>query len=126
MIEIRRVLMIDDEPDIRRIGQLSLQRVGRWEVLLAASADEGLALAERERPDLILLDVMMPGTDGPTTLGRLREHPATAAIPVIFMTAKAMPQEQQRYRELGAIGVIAKPFDPMHLPAEIRRIVAAA
>lgn len=123
---VRRVLMVDDEPDIRRIGQLSLQRVGGLEVLLAASGDEALELAARERPDVVLLDVMMPLVDGPTTLARLRARPETAAIPVIFMTAKVLPHEVQRFRELGAAGVIAKPFDPMTLPSEVKRILGAA
>lgn len=124
--QVRRVLLVDDEPDIRRIGQLSLQRVGRWEVALASSGAEALVVAERERPDVILLDVMMPVEDGPTTLGRLREQPGTAAIPVIFMTAKVLQHEVQRWRELGAVGVIPKPFDPMTLPAEVLRVLAAA
>lgn len=124
--DIRKVLLVDDEPDIRRIGQLTLERVGRWEVVLASSGAEAQALAERERPDVILLDVMMPTADGPTTLAGLRASPATADIPVIFMTAKVLEHEVMRLRELGAAGVIAKPFDPMTLPAEIRRVLAGA
>ena len=125
-IEIRKVLLVDDEPDIRRIAQLSLQRVGRWEVVLASRGAEALELAAREQPDVILLDVMMPVDDGPTTLARLREQPSTAAIPVIFMTAKVLQHEVQRLLELGAAGVIPKPFDPMTLPADVRRVLAAA
>ncbi|MFZ6184235.1 response regulator [Nannocystis pusilla] len=123
---IGKVLLVDDEPDIRRIGQLSLERVGRWQVAVAASGAEALAVAARERPDVILLDVMMPVDDGPTTLARLRERPDTADIPVIFMTAKVLPHELQRWRELGAAGTIPKPFDPMTLPDEVRRVLAAA
>ena len=86
---------------------------------------QALTLAAHERPDVILLDVMMPELDGPGTFASLREDPATATIPVIFMTAKAQPHEVASYRALGAAGVIAKPFDPMSLPGEIRSIVEA-
>jgi CheY-like chemotaxis protein len=119
---IASVLMVDDEPHIRRVGELALRSVGRWEVRLAQSGEEALELALAERPDVILLDVMMPGMDGPMTLERLREQPETADIPVIFMTAKVQRHEVDRYLRLGARGVISKPFDPMTLPDEIRRI----
>ncbi len=124
--QIHRVLLVDDEPDIRRIGQLSLERVGGWQVVLASSSAEALAAAGRERPDVILLDVMMPVADGPTTLARLREQADTAEIPVIFMTAKVQQHEVQRLLGLGAVGVIPKPFDPMTLPDEVRRVLASA
>ncbi|WP_434383057.1 response regulator [Melittangium boletus] len=120
---IRKVLLVDDEADIRTIGQLSLSRVGKWETVLAASGDEALVKADAERPDLILLDVMMPGMDGPTTLARLRAQASTAQTPVIFMTAKIQKHEVARYLELGAVGVIGKPFEPLTLPAEIKKLV---
>ncbi|KFA91360.1 MULTISPECIES: response regulator [Archangium] len=120
---IRKVLLVDDEDDIRTIGQLSLGRVGGWQTVLAASGAEAVAKAAAEQPDLILLDVMMPGMDGPTTLGQLRAQPSTAKTPVIFMTAKIQKQEVARYLELGAVGVIGKPFDPMTLPAEIKKLL---
>ncbi len=120
---IRKVMLVDDEDDIRTIGQLSLGRVGGWQTVLAASGAEAVTKAAAEQPDLILLDVMMPGMDGPTTLGRLRAQEATAKTPVIFMTAKIQKQEVARYLELGAVGVIGKPFDPMTLPAEIKRLL---
>jgi CheY-like chemotaxis protein len=123
---IRKVLLVDDEDDIRTIGQLSLSRVGGWQTVLAASGTEAVAKAAAEQPDLILLDVMMPGMDGPTTLGRLRTQEATAKTPVIFMTAKIQKQEVARYLELGAVGVIGKPFDPMTLPAEIKKLLPPA
>ncbi len=123
---IRKVLLVDDEDDIRTIGQLSLSRVGGWQTVLAASGTEAVAKAAAEQPDLILLDVMMPGMDGPTTLGRLRAPEATAKTPVIFMTAKIQKQEVARYLELGAVGVIGKPFDPMTLPAEIKKLLPPA
>ena len=123
---IRKVLLVDDEDDIRTIGQLSLSRVGGWQTVLAASGAEALTRAAAEQPDLILLDVMMPGMDGPTTLGRLRAQEATAKTPVIFMTAKIQKHEVARYLELGAVGVIGKPFDPMTLPAEIKKLLPPA
>ena len=120
---IAKILMVDDEPDIRRIGQMSLKAVGKWAVVLASSGAEALELAEAEKPDAILLDVMMPGMDGPETLNQLRARPSTASIPVIFMTAKVQKHEVERYLSLGAAGVINKPFDPMTLPDQVRRIV---
>jgi CheY-like chemotaxis protein len=120
-----KVLLVDDEPDIRRIAHISLQRVGKLEVVVASSGLEALVLAARERPDVVLLDVMMPELDGPSTFQRLRAAPETADIPVIFMTAKAQKHEVEAFRSLGAAGVIPKPFDPMTLAAEVRRILSA-
>jgi len=122
-VPIAKVLMIDDEPDIRQVGRMSLKAVGKWQVVLANSGAEGVDAASREQPDVILLDVMMPGMDGPTTFARLKEQTTTAHIPVIFMTAKAQHHEIEHYLSLGAAGVIGKPFDPMTLPKEITRIV---
>ncbi|MEX1364881.1 MAG: response regulator [Nannocystaceae bacterium] len=126
MAELRKVLLVDDDEDIRMIGQMALHDVGGFEVVTASSGARALELAAAERPDVILLDVMMPGMDGPTTFRRLRDDEATAAIPVVFVTAKVQRQEVQRYLDLGAIGVIGKPFDPMSLPDELRAIVARA
>lgn len=122
---IRSVLLVDDEADIRLIGQVSLQDVGGWETVTAASGEEALALTAVRSFDVILLDVMMPMTDGPTTLAALRARGVTKATPIIFMTAKARKHEVAAYLSLGAAGVIAKPFDAMRLPEEVRRIVAA-
>lgn len=121
---ITKVLLVDDEPDIRRIGKLSLEAVGKWTVVMAASGLEAIEVARRELPDLIILDVMMPDLDGPTTYGRLQAEPALAGIPVIFMTAKVQKAEIARYLQLGAAGVVSKPFDPMTLPDQIRQITA--
>jgi len=123
---VSKVLLVDDEPHIRRIGELSLKRVGMWTAVLASSGPEALSLAEKEAPDLILLDVMMPGMAGPETLQQLRTSEATARIPVIFMTAKVQKHEVDRYLALGAVGVIAKPFDPMALPSQILQILSGA
>jgi len=123
MGRISKVLLVDDEPDIRRIGEISLRRVGGWDVAMAGSGAEAILLAPVYRPDLILLDVMMPGMDGPQTFAKLRELPELAGVPVIFVTAKVQRDDVARLRALGAIGVVSKPFDPMALPAELRRIV---
>jgi CheY-like chemotaxis protein len=120
---IRRVLLIDDEDDIREVASLSLETVAGWETMAAASGREGIRMAREMRPDAILLDVMMPDLDGPTTFRMLREDPATRAIPVVFLTAKAQAVEQRVLRELGANGVIAKPFDPLALAAQISSLL---
>ncbi|HET6231858.1 MAG TPA: response regulator [Longimicrobiaceae bacterium] len=115
----KRILVVDDEDDIREVAQLSLEMVGGWEVLTASSGAEALRRAAEERPDAILLDVMMPGMDGPTTFQQLRGDPATAAIPVILLTAKVQPADRRRFVDLGVAGVLAKPFDPMELAAQV-------
>lgn len=119
-----KVLLIDDEDDIRRIARLSLTRVGGLDVIDAPDGATGVARAAAESPDVILLDVMMPGQDGPATLAVLQANPATAAIPVVFLTAKAMPDELQRLMRLGVRGVLNKPFDPMTLPAQLKLVLA--
>lgn len=118
-----KILMVDDDEDIRKVGSLSLRRVGKFEVVQAEDAESALALARTESPDLLLLDVMMPGMDGPSALKALRQDPKTRHIPVIFMTAKIQPRDIEQYLSLGAIGVIKKPFDPLTLPSEIRQIL---
>jgi two-component system, OmpR family, response regulator len=116
---LRTVLYVDDEPDIREVVHLALSLADGVTVHTCESGDQALLQIPRLRPDLLILDVMMPGMDGPTTMSRLRADPELAEIPVIFMTAKAMPQEVARFREMGAIGVIAKPFDPMQLAQQV-------
>jgi two-component system OmpR family response regulator len=117
---MERILHVEDEPDIREIARISLQEVGGFEVEQASSGQEALRMAPEFVPDLILLDVMMPGMDGPTTFQALRKLPATARVPVIFMTAKVQSHEVERYKALGALGVIPKPFDPMTLADQVR------
>jgi CheY-like chemotaxis protein len=119
---LRTVLYVDDEPDIREIVELALGLVDGLEVRICESGERALQLLPDIRPDLVLLDVMMPRTDGPTTLQRMRADPRLADIPVVFVTAKAMPAEVARFRELGAVAVIAKPFDPMQLGQQILTI----
>ncbi len=101
----RRILIVDDEDDIREVAQVSLELVGNYEVLTAASGRDGLERARSGRPDAILLDVMMPDMDGPSTLAELRRDPATRDIPVVFLTAKTQSAERTRLAELGAAGI---------------------
>jgi len=115
-----RVLHVEDEPDIRDIVEISLSMDPDLILQQCDSGAKALVVAEQWEPDIILLDVMMPKMDGPETLARLRGNPATARIPVVFMTARAQPRELARFRSLGAVGVIPKPFDPMTLASNIR------
>jgi CheY-like chemotaxis protein len=115
----RRVLIIDDEEDIREVAALSLETVAGWDVLVAGSGAAGIAKARENHPDAILLDVMMPGMDGPTTFRELRSLPETANIPVILLTAKVQAADQKRFSDLGVVKVMFKPFDPLVLAQEI-------
>lgn len=121
-----KVLLIDDEDDIRKVAELSLRAVGKFETCVATGGREGMEIARSEQPDLILMDMMMPELDGLGTLAELRQDPALAGIPVIFMTAKVQESEVEHYLSEGAIGVIKKPFDPMLLASEVRRLFEAA
>jgi CheY-like chemotaxis protein len=117
------VLFADDDADIREILALSLERDPFFVVRGCASGGEAIKIALEWRPDLALLDVRMPGMDGPAVLARLRSDRRIAAIPVVFVTARVQAQESARLRALGAAGVIEKPFDPLTLSAELRRII---
>lgn len=118
-----RILLIEDDPDIQRMVQLSLKFQGGHEVMVASGGQEGIAKAEQERPDLILLDVMMPEMDGYETCRRLKANPATASIPIVFLSARAQQSEIQKGRELGAIGYLVKPFDPMTLSDQLQEML---
>ena len=118
-----RILHVDDEADIREVVQISLGFDPGFVTRSCGSGQEALAVALDWRPDIILLDVMMPVMDGPATMSRLRENAQTATIPVVFMTARAQTRELDRFRALGAVGVIPKPFDPMTLAASVRSFV---
>jgi CheY-like chemotaxis protein len=117
---LRRVMCVEDDPDIRMILEFSLQEVGQYEVCICASGQQALDSLAAFRPQVVLLDVMMPDMSGPQTLAALRERPEMQGVPTVFLTAKAMPDELERLLEHGATGVIVKPFDPMHLPQNIR------
>ena len=120
-----RILYVEDEPDIRVVAQMALEAVGGFTVISCASGPDALSAAPKARADLLLLDVMMPGMDGLGTLRALREMPATANTPAIFMTAKVQAAEVAVYKAMGALEMIPKPFDPMTLSAQIQRIWAA-
>lgn len=117
-----KILFVDDEPDICEIATLSLDLDPDFEVRTCSSGAQALDEAARWQPDLILLDVMMPDMDGPTTLNRLRAQAGTSEIPVIFVTARTQARDVARFRKLGAIDVIAKPFDPMTLADTVREM----
>lgn len=120
------VLYVDDDPDIRDVAVLSLELDAAMTVVAAESGARALAaLDEGLRPDVILLDVMMPDLDGPGALAKIRERPSHAATPVVFITARALPNEQARLMGLGATGVITKPFDPITLAGRVRALIGA-
>jgi len=118
-----KVLVVDDEADIRRIASLSLSGVGGMEVAQADGGSEGIRKAREDRPDVILLDLMMPVLDGLATFRALRDDPETSEIPVVFLTAKTVSSEMERLKSLGARGVLIKPFDPMALPRLLRELL---
>lgn len=118
-VTVKHILIIDDEEDIREVAELTLQTMGGWEVLTAASGIEGLAIARAQQPDAILLDMMMPDLDGIGTLTLLRATPETQHIPVILITAKEKNVDRTRLAELGVTAIIAKPFDPMTLVEQV-------
>jgi two-component system, OmpR family, response regulator len=119
---LKKILYIEDEADIQAIAQLALEAIGGFTVETCSSGREGIARAVAYAPDIILLDVMMPEMDGPATLVALRQLPELAGVPIVFMTAKVQPQEIEHYHALGAVDVIAKPFDPMTLAEQVRTI----
>ena len=120
--ELKRILYVEDDGDIRTVTAMALEAVGGFTVISCDSGKEALAMAPDANADLILLDVMMPGMDGPATLSALRGLSQTADTPVIFMTAKVQASEIQHYMHLGATDVIAKPYDPMLVSAQIGEI----
>ncbi len=121
-VALNRILMIEDDLDIQAVARLALETLGGFTVEVCSRGHEALETAPIFGPDLILLDVMMPGMDGPTTLEHLRAMPQTAMVPVVFMTAKVMPHEIDHYKTLGALEVIRKPFNPMTLSATLNAI----
>jgi len=122
---LTRILYVEDEPDIQSVAKLALEAVGGFTVEVCSSGQEALDKCAGFKPDLVLLDVMMPGMDGPTTFAALRAKPEGQGLPIVFMTAKVQPIEVVRYTDMGAIGVISKPFDPMTLADNVRGLWAA-
>jgi CheY-like chemotaxis protein len=122
----RRILVVDDDAMLREVAQTALELVGGWRVSTARSGDQAQQQARIERPDAILLDVMMPGLDGPTTVNALRADPATRDIPIIFLTAKVPSDDLGEWQSLRLAGVIPKPFDPMTLAADMAALLGWA
>ncbi len=120
--DLSKILYVEDDPDIQVVAQMALETVGGYTLCVCSSGQQALDQAEDFAPDMILLDVMMPEMDGPTTLVNLRKIDSLNTTPAVFMTAKVMPSDVERYKELGAVDVIAKPFDPMSLATRIQEI----
>jgi two-component system OmpR family response regulator len=118
---LRRILFVEDDPDIQVVATMALESLGGFSVFACGSGAEALSRFAEISPDLVLLDVMMPGMDGPATLAALRQLPS-GGVPVVFMTARVQAHEIASYREMGAADVIAKPFDPMTLAETVRTI----
>jgi CheY-like chemotaxis protein len=115
----RRLLVVDDDDAIREVAQTSLELVAGWEVQVASSGEEAVRLCCADPPDAVLLDVMMPAMDGPTTYAQLQADTRTRDIPVVLLTAKVQPSERRRWDQLGVAGVLSKPFDPLGLAGEV-------
>lgn len=120
--QLSRILLVEDALDVQLVARMALEKMGGLTVEACSSGQEALEKAPEFAPDLILLDVMMPGMDGPTTLRRLRDHPATADIPVIFMTAKLNSADAGAYTDMGALDIILKPFNPVTLADTVTEI----
>jgi len=116
---MRLILIIDDEDDIREVAALSLEATAGWEIITASSGADGIRVAAQRKPQAILMDVMMPGMDGPTTFRQMQENPDIAQIPVLLLTAKVQGVDRRRFAGLGVAGVLFKPFDPLTLASEI-------
>ncbi len=124
MTPLRRILCVDDEDDILEVVRLCLEMLGGFEVFCCQGGREAVEKISAIRPDLVLLDVMMPGMDGPATLLELQKSSVDRTVPVVFMTARIRSTEAEEYMQLGASGVVAKPFDPAMLASDIARIWA--
>ena len=120
--ELNKILCVEDEADIQAVAKVALETVGQFQVQMCSSGQEALSTLPGFEPQLVLLDVMMPGMDGPTTYQEIRKLNGYSDVPIIFMTAKVMESDREQYIALGAAGIIAKPFDPMALSEQIRQI----
>lgn len=119
----KRILIVDDDADIREATQLCLEIMGQWEVLMAENGQKGLAIAQIEKPNAILLDMMLPGMDGMTILKKLRENPDTEKIPIVILTAKAQASEKKSFDQLKVAAVITKPYDPLTISDQIASVL---
>ena len=122
MARLERILLVDDDEDVRMVAQLALESIGGFTVLACGSAHQALAEATAFRPQLLLVDVMMPDVDGPALVEQLHRDPALAAVPAVFLTARAEPGHLAGYQQRGAVGVVAKPFDPPRLCDDVLAI----
>ena len=122
MSQLTKILYVEDEPDIQAVAKIALEAVGGFTVCICSSGNEALSKVLEFAPDLVLLDVMMPGMDGPATLKALKDLPELVGTPFLFMTAKVQPSEVQHFKSLGAVDVIPKPFDPMTLSDKVKEI----
>jgi two-component system, OmpR family, response regulator len=120
--ELRHILCVDDDDDILEVTKLCLESIGGFRVTCRSSGADIVSVIEREKPDLVLLDVMMPDADGPSTLKLLQQAMPPSHVPVVFMTARVQPTEVRDYLGLGAAGVVTKPFDPMQISAHVASI----
>jgi two-component system, OmpR family, alkaline phosphatase synthesis response regulator PhoP len=118
----RRILIVDDEETIQTVAEFGIRMAAGWEVIAVSSGAEGIRTAQAKNPDVILLDIMMPGIDGIATFKALQANTATEKIPVIFLTAKAQTAERQ-FNDMGISGVISKPFNALDLPGQISKIL---
>src|SRR3954451_1550192 len=121
MSEPQKILIVDDEEDIRELARISLERVGGLHVIVASSGEQALVLAAEQQPDAILLDAHMPGLDGPSPLERLKGDRLPEPIPVVFLTGSVQMADMERFKTLGAVGILPKPFDPMGLAKDLRQ-----
>lgn len=121
----QRILLVDDDQDILDIAEIAFQKFAKWEVLRASSGLECLTKAKTEKLDIILLDVSMPDMDGFQVVEALHADPLTNKIPIVLLTARALPRDEQYYQEIGVIGVLSKPFNPLTIWKEVSEILAS-
>jgi CheY-like chemotaxis protein len=119
---LNRICYVEDDEDIQRIVRMSLERVGKMTVEVVTDPLKAIGVINAFRPDLVMLDWMMPGMDGPTLFKKMKEDPQTALLPVVFITAKAQSRDMAELMALGAVGTISKPFSPKDLPDQLRAI----
>ena len=121
---LERICYVEDDEDIQRIVRMSLERVGKMTVELVTDPNSAIGVMREFKPDLVMLDWMMPGMDGPTLFRKMKQLPEVASLPVVFITAKATPRDMEELITLGAAGTISKPFSPKDLPEQLRAIWA--
>ena len=121
---LERICYVEDDEDIQRIVRMSLERVGKMTVEIVTDPLQAIGVINAFKPDLVMLDWMMPGMDGPTLFKKMKEDPQTAGLPVVFITAKAQSRDMAELMALGAAGTISKPFSPKDLPEQLRQIWA--